>query len=499
MSESPKLIRIHPADNVGVAVEKIAASTSLKIDSLTFSTREQIPGGHKVALLPIRRGEKVVKYGYPIGQATVDIERGSHVHLHNLHTLLGKTFEYEYTPQLTNAEQAESSTTFDGFVRDNGDVGIRNEIWIIPTVGCVNRICEQLAGWADAELTGGGLEGVYAFPHTHGCAEHGEDRLNTQKLLAGLVRHPNAGGVLLVGLGCENNHIECFRKVAGDIDPQRVKCLGTQDVEDEFEIGMSLLQDLASRVRAFRRETVPISRLRVGLKCGGSDGFSGITANPLLGVFSDQLVAAGGTTLLTEVPEMFGAETILMNRCVSRDVFDRCVRLINDFKAYFHRYNQPVYDNPSYGNKEGGLTTLEEKSLGCTQKGGTSPVVDVVGYGEPVTHHGLNLIQSSGYDGVSITALTAAGAHLILFTTGRGTPMGAPVPTVKISATSQLARRKKSWIDLDAGTLLDGKSMNDLADELFRYVMDVASGRARTLNEQNDFREIVIFKDGVTV
>jgi altronate hydrolase len=270
-------------------------------------------------------------------------------------------------------------------------------------------------------------------------------------------------------------------------------------VEDEFEIGMSLLQDLADRVRAFRREPVPISKLKVGLKCGGSDGFSGITANPLLGAFSDRLIAAGGTTLLTEVPEMFGAETILMNRCASRDVFDKCVRLINDFKTYFQRYGQPIYENPSYGNKEGGLTTLEEKSLGCTQKGGTSPVVDVVGYGEPVTCSGLNLVQAPGYDGVSITALTAAGAHLILFTTGRGTPMGAPVPTVKISSTSQLAQRKKSWIDLDAGALLEGKPMDDLADELLHYVVDVASGRSQSCNEQNDFREIVIFKDGVTV
>ena len=499
MSDARKLIRIHPADHVAVAIETIEPGTDLRIGELTVTACQQIPSGHKVALLPIRRGENVIKYGHPIGQAATDIEPGAHVHLHNLQTSLGEILDYEYMPQWAEVQAADTSKTFDGYVRANGDVGIRNEIWIIPTVGCVNRICEQLAGWANVELTGDGLEGVYAFSHPHGCAEQGEDRLNTQKLLAGLVRHPNAGGVLIVGLGCENNNIDCFRKVVGDIDPDRVKYFGAQEVEDEFETGMSLLQQSADRVRAFRREPVPIPKLKVGLKCGGSDGFSGITANPLLGVFSDRLIAAGGTTLLTEVPEMFGAETILMNRCTSRDVFDKCVRLINDFKAYFQRYNQPIYENPSYGNKEGGLTTLEEKSLGCTQKGGTSPVVDVVGYGEPAKRAGLNLVQAPGNDGVSISALTAAGAHLILFTTGRGTPMGAPVPTVKLSTTSELAKRKKSWIDFDAGVLLDGKPLDTLVDELFHYVIDVASGRSQTHNEQNDFREIAIFKDGVTV
>lgn len=508
---SPRLIRIQPVDNVAVAVDDIDAGTRVTVDGVTVTARQAIPRGHKIALSEIPAGADVVKYGRPIGHATAGISPGEHVHTHNVTTNLDGLLEYSYRPREASGDDSDSRSgfgerqtppermTFDGYVRPDGQVGIRNEIWIIPTVGCVNKVAERLAAEGRKRLTGGSLEGVYTFPHPYGCSQLGDDMLNTQKLLAGLVRHPNAAGVLIIGLGCENNNIDAFRNVLGEMDARRIRYFGAQEVSDEFETGMALLEELAGYARTFTREPVDVARLIVGLKCGGSDGFSGLTANPLLGAFSDRLLALGGTTLLTEVPEMFGAETILMDRCVDREVFEKCVRLINDFKAYFLRHNQPIYENPAPGNKAGGITTLEEKSLGCTQKGGTGPVVDVLDYGQAVTRPGLNLVQAPGNDMVSVSALAAAGAHLILFTTGRGTPLGGPVPTVKLSTTTELARRKPTWIDFDAGVLLDGKLMPELVDELLAWCIDLASGRKRARNEEHDFREIAIFKDGVTV
>lgn len=495
----PLLIRIHPNDNVAVATQDIAAGSSLEVDGVRVAAQDPIPSGHKIALAPIAPGAQVIKYGYPIGFATAAIEAGRHVHIHNVRTTLDGLLEYNYQAQGGDFKTKETSVTFDGYVRPDGQVAIRNEIWIIPTVGCVNKVSERLAAEATKRYAGGSLEGVFTFPHPYGCSQLGDDLQNTQKLLAGLVRHPNAAGVLVIGLGCENNFLGAFKKVLGDVDSQRIRYFSAQEVEDEFETGMALLEELAVYAKQFERKPVPISKLKVGLKCGGSDGFSGITANPLLGGFSDKLVAAGGTTLLTEVPEMFGAETILMNRCVDREVFDKCVHLINDFKSYFLRHNQPIYENPAPGNKAGGITTLEDKSLGCTQKGGTAPVVDVLLYGEQATRPGLNLVQAPGNDMVSVSALTAAGAHLVLFTTGRGTPLGGPVPTVKLATNTELAQRKKTWIDFDAGVLLDGKPFNEMVEELFDYCLNLASGRQRTRNEENGFREIAIFKDGVTV
>lgn len=503
MPDRPRLIRIHPSDNVAVAVDDLSEGSQVPLNGAIVAVREPIPRGHKVALAPLAVGQQVIKYGHPIGRCTAPVEPGRHVHLHNIATLLDGLLEYAYEPELP-ADAAPSaadlpSLTFDGYLRENGEAAIRNEIWIIPTVGCVNKVAERLAADATRVLAGGSLEGVYTFPHPYGCSQLGDDQLNTQKLLASLVRHPNAGGVLVIGLGCENNHIEVFRKVLGETDPRRVRFFGAQQVEDEYETGMSLLEELAEYVRGFERQPLPLARLKVGLKCGGSDGFSGITANPLLGAVSDLIVAAGGTTLLTEVPEMFGAETILMNRCRDRAVFDKCVRLINDFKEYFIRHDQPIYENPAPGNKAGGISTLEEKSLGCTQKGGMSPVIDVLDYGQQARVPGLNLVQSPGNDMVSVSALTAAGAHLVLFTTGRGTPLGGPVPTVKVSTTTELAERKRNWIDFDAGVLLDGPPMASLAGDMLKYLLEVASGRSPTMNERNGFREIAIFKDGVTV
>jgi altronate hydrolase len=407
---------------------------------------------------------------------------------------------YKYEPEAAMPKPTiNAAATFQGYVRANGDVGIRNEIWIINTVGCINKTCELLARMVQNRYNGRGIDGVQHFSHPYGCSQLGDDLSYTQKLLASLARHPNAAGVLVLGLGCENNQISLFKQVIGDYDPNRIKFMAAQEVSDELEQGLELLDELVGYAETMKRQPVPVSRLKVGLKCGGSDGFSGITGNPLVGAFSDLLIEQGGTSILTEVPEMFGAETILMNRAKDESVFEKTVSLVNDFKQYFINHGQEVYENPSPGNKAGGISTLEEKSLGCTQKGGTSQVVDVLPYGEPVKYNGLNLIQSPGNDQVSVTALSAAGAHIVLFTTGRGTPFGGAVPTVKISTNSDLAQRKKNWIDFNAGQLVEGTQMETLKQELFDYVLQLASGEVQTNNERNGFREIAIFKDGVTL
>ena len=441
--------------------------------------------GHKYALHDIKAGENIIKYGNPIGHATCDIKKGEHVHTHNVKTNLCGNLEYTYEPTFYDIPEEEQGRTFMGYVRENGDVGIRNEIWIVNTVGCVNKCSQRLA-----ELTG-----ARYFPHPFGCSQLGDDQTITQKVLRGMVNHPNAAGVLVLGLGCENNNIEVFKKVLGEYNPNRVKFLNTQDADDDIAAGVALINELKEYAAKFERQPVPVSKLRIGLKCGGSDGYSGITANPLVGRLSDKVIAMGGSCVLTEVPEMFGAEHLLMQRCQSREVFDKTVALINDFKDYYTRHNQVIYENPSPGNKKGGITTLEEKSLGCVQKGGLSKVVDVLDYGDILSKNGLSLLNGPGNDIVAITNLMAAGVHIILFTTGRGTPVGAPVPTVKIATNHSLAERKKGWIDFDASPTLEG---NPLTDELFEYVVSVAEGK-ETCNEIHDYREISIFKDGVTL
>lgn len=493
------LLRIHPTDNVAVALEDLEAGRSLAVEGVCVTLLRAIPRGHKVALAPIAEGENIVKYGCPIGHATEPINPGDWVHTQNLKTNLGGTLEYAYQPVPNAITPKVGGLLFDGFKRPNGDVGIRNELWILPTVGCVNHIAEALARRFSARLPKGSIDGVYAFTHPYGCSQLGEDHANTRKLLASLAHHPNAGGVLVIGLGCENNTMAGFREALGDADSDRYRFLISQQVEDEMETGLQLLDELAQIAGAAVREPVPVSALRVGLKCGGSDGLSGITANPLVGAFSDLLIASGGTSVLTEVPEMFGAETLLMNRCVNREVYDKCVAMVNGFKDYFLRHNQVVYENPSPGNKDGGISTLEEKSLGCTQKGGLGPVVDVLEYGDRLHQPGLNLLNGPGNDIVAVTDLAASGAHVILFTTGRGTPLGGCVPTMKISTNSELARHKKNWIDFDAGELIHGTPREELAARLFLEVMAVASGHKQTQAEINGFREIAIFKDGVTL
>ena len=460
------------------------------------SSREEIPQGHKIAVEPIENGENVIKYGFPIGHATGDVEPGSWVHTHNMATNLEGEMEYRYEPDLHAPEPAEPEM-FRGYRRRDGRAAIRNEIWVIPTVGCVNDVAKKIVR-DNQSLVRGSIDGLYAFPHPFGCSQTGHDHAQTRKLLAALVRHPNAGAVLVVGLGCENLTHEQFLEELGEYDADRVKFLTCQEVEDEFSEAKRLLIECASYASSFVREPIPVSELVVGMKCGGSDGLSGITANPTVGRFSDMLGARGGSTVLTEVPEMFGAEGFLMNRCINGAVFEKAVDMINGFKNYFISHNEVVYDNPSPGNRQGGITTLEDKSCGCVQKGGTAPIMDVIGYGDQVVTKGLNMLYGPGNDLVSATAMTAAGAHMVLFTTGRGTPFGAPAPTLKIATNSRLAAKKSGWIDFDAGPVADGESIEDAAKRLLKLVIEVADGK-KTRTEEMGYREISIFKDGVVL
>ena len=491
-----KLIRITERDNVAVALHAAAKGETLKAGDAVVTAREDIPQGHKIALVPIAAGEAVVKYGFPIGHATEPVEAGSWVHTHNMRTNLSGEEEYAYEPSVPEIEAAEAET-FQGYRREDGRAAVRNEIWIIPTVGCVNSIATSVAARAK-EFQPDSVDAIVAFPHPYGCSQMGDDQEHTRQILADLIRHPNAAGVLVLGLGCENSNIEELKKYIGAVDEDRVKFLVAQEVEDEIEASLACIRQLCDYASTFQREKISCKELVIGMKCGGSDGLSGITANPTVGAFSDLLIARGGTTILTEVPEMFGAETLLMNRCRDEAVFDKTVDLINSFKNYFKSHNQTIYENPSPGNKKGGISTLEDKSLGCTQKSGSAPVADVLSYGQPVQTKGLNLLSAPGNDLVASTALAASGAQIVLFTTGRGTPFASPVPTVKISSNTKLYENKKNWIDFNCGALVDGGSIPEMGESLFDYVLEVASGRP-VKAEEAGFHDMAIFKQGVTL
>lgn len=500
-----QILRISEKDTAGVALFPLHAGTTASFSGTDILVCTEVPAGHKIALRTIRKGEPVIKYGFPIGEATEDIPAGAHIHTHNLKTLLKGAADYTYHPLTMEPPALSEPASFFGYQRKYGRPGIRNELWILPTVGCVNDIAERLAETGRqllreevASLKNHAIDGVYAFSHPYGCSQLSDDQENTRQILADLAVHPNAGGVLVLGLGCENSGIEEIRKRLPAHDAARIRFLKCQDVSDELAEGKKLLKELLSLMAEDQRTEQRASELVVGLKCGGSDGFSGITANPVIGRFSDLLTAMGGTTILTEVPEMFGAETILMDRCRNRELFEKTVHLINDFKEYFEKSGMPVYENPSPGNKAGGITTLEDKALGCTQKSGTAPVMGVLSYGERVSEHGLNLLSAPGNDLVSSTALAAAGAQLILFSTGRGTPFGCPVPTLKLSSNTELASHKRSWIDFDAGRLLTGMTAAALGEDLLMTVLDTASGKT-SKNEENGYRGIAIFKNGITL
>ncbi|MDR2466715.1 MAG: altronate dehydratase family protein [Prevotellaceae bacterium] len=489
-------IRINPADNVAVAVEAARGGELYRVGDEDIVPTSDIPAGHKIALQEFAVGDSIVKYGAQMGHATKPVRRGDLVNENNIKTNLSGISEYSYSPSPPPALNSVERLTFKGYRRNDGKAGIRNEIWIVPSVGCVNGIAKRLADEFSREAEQ--VDAVVAFPHNYGCSQLGDDHENTRRILRDMILHPNAGGVLAVGLGCENNQLGALREMLGEYDPERVKFLIAQEVGDEHEEGMKLLRELYSVASRDRRTDIPFGELKAGLKCGGSDGFSGITANPLLGVFSDFLVSQGGTSVLTEVPEMFGAETILMDRCIDRKTFDKTVRMINDFKAYFIASGQPIYENPSPGNKAGGISTLEEKSLGCTQKAGASAVKDVLNYGDILKTSGLNLLSAPGNDLVASTALAAAGCHFVLFTTGRGTPFGTFVPTIKISTNSRLHANKPDWIDFNAGALLEGESMESLAKRFAEFIVDVAEGK-KVNSEKKNYREIAIFKTGVTL
>ncbi len=513
-----KYIKINPDDNVAVALQDLPKGESVEGVVLQMD----VPRGHKIVLKDLAEGENVIKYGFPIGHVTSPAAAGTMVDHSCIKTNLEGLLEYSYSPALVEIPEASRKRSFKGFRRADGQVGIRNQIWVIPTVGCVNGICEEIVRRFKKELEAAGelppsdfgpyeqelggsspeakssVDAIVAFPHNYGCSQLGGDHENTRTVLADMVHHPNAGGVLVVSLGCENNQLDAFRELVGPVDESRVRMFATQKVSDEVEYGLQQLREIYAVCSQDKREDVPVSELRVGLKCGGSDGLSGITANPLLGVFSDWIVAQGGTTVLTEVPEMFGAETILMNRCQDRETFDKTVALINDFKDYFIKQGMPVYENPSPGNKAGGISTLEEKSLGCTQKCGKSIVRGVLKYGERLSVKGLNLLSAPGNDLVASTALAASGCQIVLFTTGRGTPFGSFVPTMKISTNTPLFEAKPRWIDFNAGVLAQDEPMSSVAPRFIEAVLAAASGEPVN-NEKNGYREIAIFKSGVTL
>ena len=494
-----EFIRINPADSVVVCLRAMSKGEIISIDNFNVELLQDTPAGHKVLLKDTSKGEDIIKYGYPIGHAAEDLKAGTWVNENNLKTNLAGTLSYEYNPVNETLNIAKEDRTFKGYERKNGEVGIRNEIWVVPTVGCVNGIAEKLVEKLKEETKCAGIDAIHAWHHNFGCSQLSGDHENTRKILRDIVLHPNAGGVLVLGLGCENNQPDDFMQTLGDYDNERIKLMVSQKVEgDEIEEGMKILRNIYKIASTDKRTDVPLSKLRIGLKCGGSDGFSGITANPLVGELSDYIVAQGGTSILTEVPEMFGAETILMNRCENKDLFNDTVSLINNFKDYFLSHGEPVGENPSPGNKAGGISTLEDKALGCTQKCGRAPVSGVLEYGDRLKNNGLNLLSAPGNDLVASTALASAGCQIVLFTTGRGTPFGTFVPTMKISTNSLLASRKSNWIDFNAGVLAEGMDMKELLRLFIEKVISVASGEL-TRNEENGYREISIFKNGVTL
>jgi len=493
-----EILKINEKDNVVVALRDLSKNEIIEIDNKKIEITEDVKRGHKIAINSIVINENIIKYGYPIGHATKDIKLGEWVHTHNIKTNLDGIKNYTFNQELLEYPSENKNITFQGYERENGNVGIRNELWIVPTVGCVNGIGDNIIEKFKEEVKPVGLDGIEVFKHNYGCSQLGDDHANTRTILGNLVKHPNAGGILVLGLGCENNTMVDFIKSLGDYDKTRIKFLVSQEVSDEVQEGVNILKELYENMKDDKRVAVPLSKLKVGLKCGGSDGLSGITANPLVGSFSDFLVAQGGTTILTEVPEMFGAETILMNRAKDKETFDKTVHLINDFKEYFMAYDQPIYENPSPGNKAGGITTLEDKSLGCTQKSGNATVVDVLEYGETLKTSGLNLLSGPGNDLVAASALAAAGCHMVLFTTGRGTPFGTFVPTIKISTNTALYKLKPHWMDFNAGCLVEDKSLEKVTEDLLEYILEVSNGKFVN-NEINKFKELAILKKGVTL
>ncbi len=460
---------INKADNIGVCLTACG----------------DIPAGHKYASKDIKKGETVIKYGQIIGRASTDIRAGEWVHTHNVKSHLDETPVYEYNFYAESFDKKQG--TFKGYKRKIGRAGIRNEIYIIPTVGCVNNVCMRLEKEARKHIKGS-IDGVYALPHQFGCSQLGEDNENIKNLLCAVALNPNASAVLMVGLGCENNGLDGIKKILEPLG-RNIEFFNCQEVEDEIEYGTSILKRFIDENCNLKREDVSLEELCIGLKCGGSDGYSGLTANPLVGRITDKLVSYGGSAILTEVPEMFGAEQLLMNKCESKEIFEKYRKMIEDFKDFYTKNGFPVYENPSPGNKKGGITTLEEKSLGCVEKAGTTKIVDVLKYGETVKKQGVSALNAPGNDLIAATALAASGCQIVLFTTGRGTPFSTFVPTMKISTNDNLASFKNNWIDFNA------YGMDE--DGLFDLLIKTVNGEYQCKSE--DIREIAFYKTGVTL
>jgi len=496
MADQYPLLRVHSADTVAVALRPIAPGETVDIHGRSLTAAQAIPQGHKIALIAHAAQDPVVKYGLPIGRATQPIAAGAHVHDHNLATALAGERAYDRAASATAAPRAASAKSWSGYLRADGQAATRNEIWILPTVGCVGMVAEQIARAAQARHAGR-VDGIHAFTHPHGCSQLGDDLAGTRALLAGLAAHPNAGGVLLLGLGCESNQLAALMAAIPADARGKVHTLSAQSVQDEMSAAMEIIDAMVDDIAGSPRVDLPLSALRIGLKCGGSDGLSGLTANPLLGRLTETLTAAGGSVILTEIPEIFGAEAALLNRATSGAVFDDAAGLINRFKRYYLDQGLPVSENPSPGNIAGGITTLEEKSAGAVQKAGGAALTDVIGYGAQARRPGVTLLEAPGNDAVSSTALSAAGAHVILFTTGRGTPLGFPVPTVKVASNEALAAAKPHWIDFDASAVL-GSGTAAVDDAFLDCVLAVASG-SETAAERHGQRAIAIWKRGVTL
>ncbi len=490
-------IRVSDNDTVAVALRDLKAGEQVSLDGTTITLTSDIPAFHKFALRPHKAGDTLIRFDNVFATASCDVKLGEHIHTHNAQTTLSEKLEYAYEFQAPDPASAPHTGTFQGYKRADGRVGTRNEIWIIPTVGCVANVCEQIARRAN-ETKPDAIDAIIALPHVYGCSQLGDDLGSTRQVLASLINHPNAGGVVLVGLGCENNQAKALLAETTPDKADRITTIIAQDAADEIEDGLAAVQRVIDTASQDTRTTCPLSDLVIGLKCGGSDALSGLTANPLLGDMANIITDNNGGAILTEIPEIFGAEHLLLQRAASKDVFDSIVEMVNRFKDYFEDHNQPIHANPSPGNKAGGITTLEEKSLGAVQKAGRAIITSVRTYGQQAEPKGLTLLEAPGNDAVSSTALAAAGATLILFSTGRGTPLGFPVPTVKVSSNSSLSERKPNWIDYDAGRVLTATDRAEVADDFLAYLLDVASG-APTNNEKNNERSIAIWKRGVTL
>ncbi|PXW78391.1 D-altronate dehydratase [Blastomonas natatoria] len=499
----PDAMQVHASDTVAVALRGIDAGSGIAVGNSEVTLVCDIPEGHKFAIRPHSLNDRVVKYGLPIGRASAAIEPGEHVHSHNLVTALvgEQVYAAGGASEHAGSINRTDAMIWHGYRRADGRAATRNEIWILPTVGCVALTAEQIARQAEqrhaALIAAGRIDGIIAYPHPHGCSQLGDDLAGTRALLAGLAAHPNAAGVLLLGLGCESNQLEALIEAIPPSARNKVRSLSSQSAGDELADTAAIIDAMVAEAAMAEREPLPLSALVVGLKCGGSDGFSGLTANPLLGRFSEMLAAAGGTPILTEIPEIFGAEQALLDRACDAQTFKQAAALVNRFKRYYLDQGLPVSENPSPGNIAGGITTLEEKSAGAVQKAGTAPLTSVVAYGGQAIRPGLALLEAPGNDAVSSTALTAAGATLVLFTTGRGTPLGFPAPTVKIASNRALATSKAHWIDFDASAALDGP-VEQVDRDFLDTLLAIASGQ-RTAAERGGQRAIAIWKNGVTL